>query len=97
MQVHAVTEMSKVRAMLILYKELGIDRWDEEGLMDHMEEFPWFDRIWALSRILAELQIVSWVMVRRRLENLCWRCRMGWSNWVTSVDLIVVYYAGLIW
>ena len=87
--------MSKVRAMLILYKELGIDRWDEEGLMVHMEEFPWLDRTWALSRILAELHIVSWVMVRRRLDNLCWRCRMGWSNRATSVDLIVSTMAGL--
>ena len=87
--------MSKVRATLILYKELGIDRWDEEGLMDQIEEFPWLDRIWALSRILAELKIVSWVMVRRRLEILCWRCRMGWSNWATSVDLMMSAIAGL--
>ncbi len=71
MQVHAVTGMSKVRATLILYKELGIDRWDEGGLMDQMEEFPWLYRIWALSRILAELQIFSWVMVKRWLDNLC--------------------------
>lgn len=87
--------MSKVRATLILYKELGIYRWDEEGLMDQMEEFPWLDKIWALSRVLAELQIVSWVMVKRRLEILCWRCRMGWSNWVTSVDLKMSAMAGL--
>ena len=84
-----------MRATLILYRELGIDRWDEEGLMDQMEEFPWLDKIWALSRVLAELQIVSWVMVKRRLGNLCWRCRMGWSNWVTSVDLIMSAMAGL--
>ena len=87
--------MSKVRATLILYKELGIYRWDEEGLMDQMEEFPWLDKIWALSRVLVELQIVSWVMVKRRLEILCWRCRMGWSNWVTSVDLKMSAMAGL--
>ena len=87
--------MSKVRATLILYKELGIDRWDEEGLMDQMEEFPWLDKIWALSRVLAELQIDSWVMVKWRLEILCCRCRMGWSNWVTSVDLIMSAMAGL--
>ena len=36
--------MSKVRATLILYKELGMSRLDEEGLMDQMEEFPWLDR-----------------------------------------------------
>ena len=71
MQVHVVTGMSKVRAMLILYRELGMTRWDEEGLMDQMEEFPWLDRIWALSRVLAELQMRSWVMVKRRLEILC--------------------------
>ena len=87
--------MSKVRATLILYRELGIDRWDEEGLMDQMEEFPWLDKIWALSRVLAELQIDSWVMVKWRLEILCCRCRMGWSNWVTSVDLIMSAMAGL--
>ena len=52
---HFVIGMSKVRAMLILYREFGIDRWDEEGLMVHMVEFPWLDRIWALSRGLAEL------------------------------------------
>ena len=61
-----------------------------------MEEFPWLDRIWALLRILAELRIVSWVMVRRRFESLCWRCRMGWSNWATSVDLVVSAMTGLI-
>ena len=61
--------MSKVRATLILYKELGMSKLDEEGLMDQMEEFPWLDKSCALSRVLAELQIFSWVMVRRRLDN----------------------------
>ena len=81
--------------MLILYRELGMTRWDEEGLMDQMEEFPWLDRIWALSRVLAELQMRSWVMVKRRLEILCWRCRIGWSYWATSVDLMMSAMAGL--
>ena len=72
--------MSKVCATLILYKELGMSKLDEEGLMDQKEEFPWLDRSCALSRGLAELQIFSWVMVRRRLGGLCWRCRVGWSS-----------------
>jgi hypothetical protein len=87
--------MSKVRATLILYKELGMSKLDEEGLMDQMEEFPWLDKSCALSRVLAELQIFSWVMVRRRLDNLCWRCRVGWSSWVRSVELMVSVMAGL--
>ena len=45
--------------------------------------------------MLAELQIFSWVMVRRRLDSLCWRCRVGWSSWVRSVELMVSVMAGL--
>ena len=45
--------MSKVRATLILYKELGMSKLDEEGLMDQMEEFPWLDKSCALSRVLV--------------------------------------------
>ena len=45
--------------------------------------------------MLAELQIFSWGMVRRRLVSLCWKCRVGWSSWVRSVELMVSVMAGL--
>ena len=45
--------------------------------------------------MLAELQIFSWVMVKRRLDSLCWRCLVGWSSWVRSVELMVSVMAGL--
>ena len=81
--------MSKVRATLILYKELGMSKLDEEGLMDQMEEFPWFDKSCALSRVFAELQIFLWVMVRRRLGNLCFDTKDTCASKSRATDLIV--------